>query len=407
MKRYVLAGASSRGLQMFARPITERFAGHAALVGIYDPNRTRANVVSRACGGVPVFDDFAEMLAVARPDCVIVTTVDRYHHEYIIRSLQAGCDVITEKPLTIDEVKCRAILAAERESGRRVTVTFNYRFQPYATRIKELLRQGVIGTVLSVDFQWLLDTSHGADYFRRWHRRMENSGGLFVHKATHHFDLVNWWLEDEPELVFALGERRFYGPTRPQRGTRCSTCEHQHTCEFYVDYASDPLLKALYFDAEHEDGYYRDGCVFADEIDIYDTMSATVRYRQGAQLSYSLVAYSPYEGWHAAFNGTAGRLELHEFHSGNDARLPTQEIRLFNRRGELITYTVPKAQGGHGGGDERLQERLFSGRNWPDPLGHMADSWAGAISILIGVAANRSARSGLPVRVHDLLREAD
>ena len=50
---------------------------------------------------------------------------------------------------------------------------------------------GVIGNVVSVDFHWLLDTRHGADYFRRWHRNKRNSGGLLVHKATHHFDLVN------------------------------------------------------------------------------------------------------------------------------------------------------------------------------------------------------------------------
>ena len=100
--------------------------------------------------------------------------MDRFHHEYIIRSLEAGCDVITEKPMTIDDVRCRAILEAEKRTGRRVIVTFNYRFAPYVTRVKELLREGVIGKVLSVDFEWILDTRHGADYFRRWHRRKEN-----------------------------------------------------------------------------------------------------------------------------------------------------------------------------------------------------------------------------------------
>ena len=46
--------------------------------------------------------------------------------------------------------------------------------------------------------EWLLDTRHGADYFRRWHRNKNNSGGLMVHKATHHFDLVNWWMIPTP-----------------------------------------------------------------------------------------------------------------------------------------------------------------------------------------------------------------
>lgn len=403
MKRYVLAGASSRGLGMFARPIVEKYPDTSQLVGIYDTNSVRAEYVSRECGGVSTFSDFDEMIRQTSPDCVIVTTVDGYHHEYIIRALEAGCDAITEKPMTIDDEKCRAILDAEKRAGKTVTVTFNYRFTPYVTRVKKLLREGAVGEILSVDFEWILDTRHGADYFRRWHRRMENSGGLLVHKATHHFDMLNWWIEDEPDRVYGLGDLRFYGPTRQERGERCSTCAYQDTCEFYVDYASKPAMRALYFDAETEDGYYRDRCVFADDIDIYDTMSATVKYRGATQLSYSLIAHSPYEGWRAAINGTRGRMELEEFHSGPSTGEPDQRIVLFNREGEKVTYLVPKARGGHGGGDVALLDRLFSGKSIPDPLGYMADSRAGAMSILIGVAANRSIASGLPVSIDALL----
>ena len=94
--------------------------------------------------------------------------------------------------------------------------------------MKQALKDGVVGEVLNVDFEYLLDTKHGADYFRRWHRRKENSGGLLVHKATHHFDLVNWWIEDEPEEVMAFGSRRFYGPVRAERGVRCLTCDQRY-----------------------------------------------------------------------------------------------------------------------------------------------------------------------------------
>jgi predicted dehydrogenase len=403
MRRYALAGASSRSLGMYALPIVERFRENAAIAGIFDVNTARAAYISRQCGDVPVFGDFDAMLERTRPDCVIVTTVDRYHHEYIIRALEAGCDAITEKPMTIDDEKCRAILNAERRTGRRVVVTFNYRFAPYITRVKELLRAGAVGEVLSVDFEWFLDRRHGADYFRRWHRRKENSGGLLVHKATHHFDMVNWWIEDEPEIVHAFGQRRVYGPTRAERGERCSTCAYTDSCEFYVDYRSDPLYRSLYFEAEHEDGYHRDGCVFSDEIDIEDTMSVIARYAHGPQLSYSLVAYSPYEGWLVAITGSTGRLEAQEYHSGPLSEQITDRITVYNRRGEMVTHDIPQEEGGHGGGDERLWERLFGSHPQPDPLGHMAGSRAGAMSILVGVAANRSIATGLSVRIADLL----
>ncbi len=404
MKTYAIAGASSRGLFMYGKAITGTYHDTARLVGVYDVNPVRASYLSHACGGVPVYADFDEMLAHANPDCVIVTTMDRFHHEYIIRALQSGREAITEKPMTIDDAKCRAILDAECNTGKRLTVTFNYRFAPYVTRVKELLRANVIGRVLNVDFEWFLDTRHGADYFRRWHRRKENSGGLLVHKATHHFDMINWWLEDEPKTVYATGSRQFYGPTRTQRGERCCRCAYQHTCEFFADYAHDPLMKALYFDAEKEDGYFRDRCVFSDEIDIEDNMNAVVHYQNGASMSYSLVAHSPYEGWRVSLSGTEGRLETQEFHSGQHVNDPTQVITVYNRKGETVSYDIPKAQGDHAGGDERLLERLFSGRQIPDPLGHMANSWAGAMSILIGIGANRSIATGSVIAIEDLLK---
>jgi len=304
LKRYVLVGAGVRGLEMFARPLVERLGDRAQLVGVYEPNPVRARYVSDRCGGIPVFDDFDAMLHDARPDTVIVATIDRWHHDYILRSLAAGCDVLCEKPLAIDAEQVRATLAAEARSGRKVTVTFNLRLAPLMVRVKALVQQSVIGRVLAVDLSWWLDRQHGADYFRRWHRRLENSGGLLVHKATHHFDLVNLWVDDAPATVFANGQRLVYDPTRTEHSTRCTGCPHRTSCEFAIDLRADPLLRSLYAEAEAEDGYWRDGCVFAEEIDIWDTMSVSVRYRGGALLTYALNAYSPYEGWRAMLTGT-------------------------------------------------------------------------------------------------------
>jgi predicted dehydrogenase len=398
-KQYVLVGAGVRGLEMFARPLVERFGDYAQLVGVYDPNPVRARSVSARCGGVPVFADFDAMLAATHPDVVIVATIDRWHHEYILRSLAVGCEVICEKPLAIDAEQVRAILAAEARSGRTVTVTFNLRFAPLMVRVKELVQQGAIGRVLAVDLAWWLDRQHGADYFRRWHRRLENSGGLLVHKATHHFDLVNWWVDDAPATVFANGQRLVYGPTRAERSARCTGCPYRETCEFAIDLNADPLLRELYVEAETVDGYWRDGCVFAEEIDIWDTMSVNVRYRGGALLSYALNAYSPYEGWRATLTGTAGCIEVGEALSGLPAQAPQQTLTVYDLRGEQIVHTLPKVEGGHGGSDARLQAELFGRRRRDDPLQQMADARAGARSVLIGDAANRSIRSGQPVEV--------
>ena len=134
------------------------------------------------------------MIEKEKPDTVIVTTIDRTHHRYICRAMELGCDAITEKPMTVDAEKCQQIIDTIKKTGRNLRVTFNYRYSPYNTKIRELIMNDAIGEVTSVHFEWLLNTRHGADYFRRWHRDKRNSGGLLVHKSTHHFDLVNFGL---------------------------------------------------------------------------------------------------------------------------------------------------------------------------------------------------------------------
>ena len=392
MKRFVQVGCGIRGIEGYAEPILKEYRDHVQLCGVYDVNHKRAALVSHYGGvEVPVYDDFDKMLNDVKPHTVIVTTKDCMHDFYVIKALKAGCDVIVEKPLTTTFEKANAIKKAEEESGKHVTVVFNLRYLPIFVKLKELISSGVIGDVLSVHFEWLLDTQHGADYFRRWHRQRENSGSLLVHKSTHHFDLVNWFLDDDPVAVNAFGSRRFYGPTRENRSERCLTCQHKDTCEFYLDINQPPMDK-LYLECEDVDGYYRDRCIFSEEIDIEDSVSVNVLYKKGAVMSYSLTAHSPYEGMRIAFNGTEGRLEFCKI----DGRYPELRkgvdnvITIINRKGEKITMNEPTdGPGGHGGADERIQENLFVGCT-SDPLGQMADTRAGMMSIGIGMAANVS-----------------
>ncbi|MBE7062692.1 MAG: Gfo/Idh/MocA family oxidoreductase, partial [Ruminococcaceae bacterium] len=174
MKKYVIVGTGHRGTQAYILPLVKEVPDCAKLVAACDRNPKRAQAALDYAGcdaKVYSAEEFDKMMAEQKPDGVIVTTMDATHDEYIIRALEAGCDVISEKPMTTDGDKCNAIIEAEKRSGKKVTVTFNCRFMPEFIRIKELLRQNVIGDIYSVHFEWMLNTSHGADYFRRWHSR--------------------------------------------------------------------------------------------------------------------------------------------------------------------------------------------------------------------------------------------
>ena len=265
---------------MYRNALLGPFADTARLVALCDANAGRlamsldvARARSKESIGGYAADEFDTLLAERGPQTVIVTSMDCTHDEYICRAMAAGCDVITEKPLTISAPKLQRILDTRARTGRKLTVAFNYRYSPVRSQVKRALVGGVVGEITAVDFQWLLDTRHGADYFRRWHRNKANSGGLLVHKATHHFDLVNWWLESVPQTVHATGERRYYRPEQAQllgleaRGERCHGCAARGDCPFHFDITARDGLKAVYFDQERHDGYQRDRCVFSAEIE--------------------------------------------------------------------------------------------------------------------------------------------
>lgn len=417
-RRYAIVGTGSRSM-MYQIAIETDFREHAELVGLCDSNPGRLQLArdrsqQLASRTPPTFApaDFEKMIATTKPDFVIVTTIDGTHDDYIVRAMDAGCDAISEKPLTTTPEKCQRIVDARARTGRTCRVTFNLRYSPACTHVKDLLMRGEIGDILSVDLHWMLNTAHGADYFRRWHGHKKNSGGLMVHKATHHFDLVNWWLGAVPESVFSTGKREFFTAKMARRmglsgaHERCRTCPEKSRCGFYVDLTRNPELKSLYLDHEHHDGYIRDRCIFRPEVDIEDTMNVLVRYNTGATLAYSLNAFNAWEGYTIAFNGTKGRLE----HSvgapkpGGQPMWGSTRITILPLRGPAREIEPWTGVGDHHGGDQVMLEDLFLPSPAPDKYLRAADERAGAASALVGMAANRCFVTGQPVAIKDLVR---
>jgi len=313
-KRYAIIGTGHRATSMWGVQVAEKYKNEIEFVGLCDKNAKRAEAGKQLIKvDCPTFTNFEEMLDKTKPEILMVTTVDSTHHEFIVKALAKGIKVITEKPMVTEAVQCQAVLDAEKKYNNPVIVTFNYRYAPKHEKIKQIIQSGEIGEVTSVDFAWYLDTSHGADYFRRWHRLKSGGGSLWVHKATHHFDLVNWWLGADPAEVTAYGKLNVYGKAGAFRGVNCRTCPHQAKCPFFWDMTKDARLMKLYAECEDVDGYHRDGCVFREDCDIYDTMSAIVKYSSGVSMNYSLNAVMPYEGYQISFNGTKGRLDIRDY----------------------------------------------------------------------------------------------
>ena len=402
--KVALVGTGVRGSGTWGKTLIEKYSDVLEMVGLCDINPIRLEYAKEYMGAnCPVYTDFDQMVTETRPDTVIVTTTDCFHAKYICRAMNLGCDVITEKPLATDEKMAQDILDTERRTGKKLVVTFNYRYSPEAEKIKEILMSREIGEITSVDFNYYLDVFHGASYFRRWHGLKQFSGSLFVHKATHHFDLMNWWLSAEPVEVYAYGELRKYGHNSSFRSTRCMDCPHKDTCEFFWDITTDKHLMNLYVKAESADGYIRDSCVFRKKINIWDTMTAQVQYHNRVMMSYSLNAYMPYEGYYVGFNGILGRLDVRVYHNQPWKVSSMADFRITHSFKESRTFSLASGGGGHWGADQVMQDRILR-EPGPDPLGQAAGSRDGALSILIGIAARRSIEQERPFKIEELVK---
>lgn len=422
-KRVALVGTGIRGTGFWGRPVVQQYSDIVEFVGLCDINPGRLAYAKKIMGVTcNTYTDFDAMMQETKPELLIVTTVDATHNEFIVKGLEYGADVLTEKPLTTDEVKCQQILDAERRTGKKVRVGFNYRYGTLFTRLKELLAEKRAGRITSVDFHWYLNTYHGADYFRRWHGIRAKSGSLLVHKASHHFDLLNWWIDSDPVEVNAYGRLEHYGKNNAFRGEKCRTCEHKSRCKFFWDITREFNMMKLYVDNEKYDGYIRDNCLWRNEIDIFDKMAVQIKYANDVQVSYSLTTYSPYEGLSVAFNGMTGRIDSWQDLPWRDQEKVSQaerharemnqaadpessaydEIIVSENFGKSELVKVPFVRSGHGGGDRRLQDQIFRNPDMPDPLKHAAGLRDGAMAILIGVAARKSIDEGRPVKIEEL-----
>ncbi|RZU62525.1 Gfo/Idh/MocA family protein [Zhihengliuella halotolerans] len=430
--RYVIIGTGNR-CEMYINAILGDHADVAELVALADTNPGRAayyqDVIEQTYGEKTESFDPAALtgfITEENVDRVIITSPDFTHADLVCEALEAGADVVVEKPLTVNAAAAERIADTVERTGREVIVTFNYRYSPRNTALKAAIADGLIGRVTSIDFSWVLDTVHGADYFRRWHRIKENSGGLLVHKSSHHFDLVNWWLSDVPERVYAAGGLKFYGADNAaergiaahERGTR----EDSAADPFALDLRSDERLEGLYLKNEEHDGYRRDQDVFAPGITIEDNLALTVNYSRGAVLSYSLNAHSPWEGYRVAVNGTEGRLELDVVEraavlpaaggapvdpsvteDGHDNPLRASGERLVLQRHweEAHELEIINGEGAHGGGDKLLLADIFRGPG-EDPYGRPAGLVDGIQAIAVGICGNESLLRGQVVHVDDV-----
>ncbi len=433
MKKYVVCGFSIRAIAQYVVPLIGKpelpeygdFSKYGKVVAALDIDTDRIEIFNeRQHTSIKAYrhDEFEKMVKETEPDAVIVAGPDNTHAEYTIQALKHNLNVIVEKPMTISGKQAYEVIEAEKRSKGRVRVGFNMRYQPAHKYIKKMIMDGAVGKIVNIELVHNLDTYHGPSYFRRWNRKREISGGLSIHKSCHDFDLINWFVDDIPEEVFAFGGLNYFGPDsvfNPQKSTKkkLSKQKIKERCPYYRKWNDEtvPLPESKHtkiykdtFYLPYKVQYPEEFYIYDNDIDIEDTYSAVIRYKNGAIFTHSFNASTPWEGYILGINGTGGRIETICYLAPERCPFPVsdrQTITYIPLFGTRQVHDVFVAVGGHGGSDHVIKHDLFVKETEESrKLGICAGSMAGAYSVAIGEGVWKSIKTGKPLKVSEILR---
>jgi predicted dehydrogenase len=425
-KKCAIFGLSKRAITMFTDPIlaSREECNGARLVAIHDIDgeRVRQYLAAKSVQ-IPFYgeSEIEKLLSEQKPDIAIVAGPDYTHHAHLLKLLARRIPIICEKPMVIASEECVSVLQAEIEYEGKLLIAHNFRYLPLCTRIKEILDSGELGKIVQINFEYLLDTYHGASYFTRWNRERRYSGSLAVHKSCHHLDLLTWWLADAPERVFATGSLNFFGPQSPHRPDATPPEEQKLRCPYYKKWFGPEELKSPVGDSAENSAtanrlsykrqYPKPQYIYDSEIDIEDTYSSLIHYSKGASACYSVNFSAPWEGFRLSISGTHGRLETQYVASPKRYPLVTEpfdRISIMPLFAQWRNEEIPKETGGHGGADAALRRDLFHGpSDMSRKLNRLPTSRDGAIAVVLGEAIWRSAVDKTIVSVKNLQYDRD
>ncbi len=392
-----IIGTGSRGIHCFGMLFQKRDDCRVAALADLNPVRLNAARDMLQDSSIDLYTSAQEMVTKADLDAVIITTPDYMHCEHVLAALNAGRHVLVDKPLSTRTSDCLRIARAVRESGCIVDMGFNLRHEIVCKKIKQLIDSGAIGRVHVIDNRDYYNG--GRTYMGRWNRFYEKSGGLFCHKGSHDFDLLNWYSGGGlPVRVSAFAQVNVLTPEglpfelKPgeKAGPYCQACQVFDKCPDRVDISDNPLFTGA---AREADGYDKDTCIFLSEKDTHDNGIAIVEYDNGIRASHWECFFTPLSTRRFTIIGNKGHL---------DADLSTSTVSIYPRwTQDRIDYTLGRPEGGHGGADPMMVESFVNNlRSGAAPCASVRE---GTLSVVIADAAERSRREGRTVEIAELL----
>lgn len=396
--KIAIVGIGSRGTSCFGELLKER--QDVEITALCDPNPVRAKAAAEVLEIQPlIYPSMEDMAAKEKLDGVIITSPDCCHHDCAMTALKYGWNVLIDKPLATNMADGREIIETAKKAGKTVMIGFNLRHNAVLKRLKSIIESGILGHVFIAENREFYDG--GRTYMSRWNRLFSKTGGLWIHKASHDFDIFNWLLGfPKPVRVSSFAAVNVLTPegfpfeleAGHQPGPSCNVCYYKDKCkDRYL--LSENELKLWGPEAQAADGYIKNLCMYLSDKDNHDNGLAIVEYENGIKVSLFETFIGSKNDRIYTIAGDRGIAEV---------SLTNRTITVTPRwGGEIVTYHVREEEGGHGGADPRLVDtfcKVLKGElTAPSTAEH------GLLATALGQAAEISRREHRMVEMSELL----
>lgn len=356
-----------------------------ALKALVDPEIKKAKFLNEYYSlKAETHKDYHECIAKPEIDAVILATPDDIHVQPAIDTLKAGKNLYIEKPLATTIEDCDRIIRAFDESKAQCYLGFNLRHSPVYESIYNIVNNGSLGKVATIEAnEWYYG---GKTYFRRWNRFTKQSGGLWLTKACHDFDLITWIAGAKPKSLYATCGLSHYNPKK-EAGPRCKLCKIKNACpDYYNLYEKiegdefNELVRKMQLLIDQEGEMAPDVCLYNSKKDTFDNGIAVIDYENGIRATYTVNVLAAKTTRQMRVIGSQGMVE-------SDMQEGT--IKLTQRHTEKVqTINLNGTSGSHFGADEKILDDFFEMcKNGKVPRSGLAD---GKLAVQISLAAKES-----------------
>lgn len=407
-----ILGFGGRGCSLLAPLLNENL--DARLTTIIDPDIPRAKYfmkerigngeISSEEAGMVKFVENIRQIKEGELDVLLLTASEKVRTKVFKDAVLTGAHLFVEKGLSNDLEGARTIVASLKHlsKGQKIMMGFNRRYDPLISEIKKIIDLGMLGRIRFINYIEKLCQVHGAGFYARWHRQIDESGGMLVTKACHDFDTINYFVNEYPKQVFCDQTSLMFGLGGKEARDKCHRCDRTHVCEFEAlkRTGNTTRKQKLRFNEVYTnensvstDGYTYNDCVWKDDTELHDTSSILFQYPDGLRANYTQVLYSPIESRTIMLLGSKGGIHY-------DQKEKFLEYRdLWNET--VYKISANKTSGGHGGADTSMIRAFYNMiLNDEDPKGTIKD---GIAALCGAIGAYASAEKKTWVNVEELI----